>query len=136
MLTLWKELTARLVLPLAGRSRLLARACQAGAADSPSDCPGWLRYSLAHNHGVSTLNKEKLKQMCEKTGLAFPDLASPPPLPPEVQQREAAAAAAAAAAAEQQAEAVEARQAREALLAAAAPDAEGSTAMAAAQAAQ
>ncbi|PSC73042.1 RNA methylase CR004 [Micractinium conductrix] len=82
------------------------------------------RYGYAHNQGVSTFNKEKMKQSCERKGLSFPDLSSPPPLPAAVTAVPAAAEAAEAAAAAEdaaldEAEAQRLQEVHEALLASA-----------------
>lgn len=117
------------------------RCCQPVTAAHPPVCfPAWphshphvlpsshlplpRRYNGAHFEGRSTLNKEKLKQQCERRAVAFPDLTSPPPLPAALLERRQAAAAAAAAAVAAEAAAVEAagegsREAHAALLAAA-----------------
>lgn len=74
------------------------------------------RYAMAHNQSVSTFNKEKLRQACEKRGLPFPDLSAPPPPPPQLAERDAAQAAAAIV---EDAAAAASREAMEALLSAA-----------------
>ena len=109
--------------------RMAAPVLTPGRAPLPVSAPRrWpgkpCRYAYGHNAGVSTFNREKMRQMCEKRGLPIPDLSAPPPLTPELaarREREAAAAAAAAAAVAAAAAAAQGSQeAHEALLAAAA----------------